>query len=85
MKYLISSILLITSTIVFAQQSTFRAVISENGWDGKNIPKTQVCKRFGGKEATSPTINVDGIPEDANAILISFSDDSYRPMSNGGH
>jgi len=85
MKNLISFVLAISSTITFAQQTSFKAVISESGWDGKTVPKTQVCKRFGGKDAISPTIQVDGIPEEANAILISFSDDSYPQMSNGGH
>ncbi len=66
-------------------QTAFKAVISESGWDGKIVPKNQVCKRFGGTDAASPMIKVDGIPEEANAILISFSDDSYPQMSNGGH
>jgi len=72
-------------TTVCFSQSAFKAVITDDGWDGKTVPKSQVCKRFGGKEAVSPKIQVDGIPEEANAILISFSDDSYRQMSNGGH
>jgi hypothetical protein len=85
MKHFAIATFLYFLTAACFSQSTFKAVVTDSAWDGKTVPKSQVCKRFGGKEAVSPTIQVDGIPLEANAILISFSDESYTQMSNGGH
>ena len=58
---------------------------SESSWDGQTIPLGQQCRRFGGRGDT-PAIQVDEIPEGANAIIIEFNDSSYQPLStDGGH
>ncbi len=56
----------------------------DSKWDGKMIPKGQQCKRFGG-DAETPSLVVENIPSNANAVIIAFSDRSYQPMDNGGH
>jgi ketosteroid isomerase-like protein len=53
-------------------------------WDGKKIPQSQQCRRFGGKGATPPLV-VSNIPAGANAIILAYSDRSYPPMDKGGH
>ena len=53
-------------------------------WDGKMIPEGEHCKKFGGNGSTPP-LTVSNIPDGANAIIVEFSDVSYRPMASGGH
>jgi len=54
-------------------------------WNGKNIPTDQVCKKFGGDQAKSPALTVEGIPTGADELVLSFNDESYSPMDKGGH
>lgn len=53
-------------------------------WDGVSIPAGQQCKKYGGMGA-SPAIAVTGIPDDAESIIVEFSDRSWFPMNHGGH
>lgn len=59
--------------------------LADPAWNGKKVPATQVCKKFGGEQAASPALSVEGIPADADALLLSFNDESYAPMDKGGH
>jgi len=54
-------------------------------WTGEGIPEGQMCNKFGGKETMSPQIVVKGIPAEADAIVLLFSDRSNARMNNGGH
>lgn len=54
-------------------------------WNGTKIPADQVCKKFGSTQASSPMLRVEGIPADADALVLSFNDESYAPMDKGGH
>lgn len=64
--------------------ATFEAAFADPAWNGKKAPDGQQCQKFGGK-GVSPELEVGGIPEGANAIVLEFSDRSYAPMDNGGH
>lgn len=57
---------------------------ADAAWNGKRIPSTQICKKFGGNGAT-PALKVEGIPAEADALVLEFSDRTYSPMNNGGH
>ncbi len=59
--------------------------LADPAWNGKNIPTDQVCKKFGGDQAKSPALKVEGIPTDADELFLSFNDESYSPMDKGGH
>lgn len=54
-------------------------------WDGKTVPVGQQCLRFGGETPSTPRLMVRGIPPEANAIIMEYSDRSYAPMDDGGH
>ena len=61
------------------------AKLADSNWDGKVIPKDQVCKLFGGQGST-PMITIHNIPEGTNAIIMEINDEDYAPLSNnGGH
>lgn len=62
----------------------FKITFSDPAWDGKSIPSGQICKKFGGNGAT-PSITVSGVPAEADAIVLEFSDKDDSKMNNGGH
>jgi hypothetical protein len=66
-------------------EDTLTVSLADPAWNGKKIPATQVCKKFGGEQAASPALAVEGIPADADALLLSFNDETYAPMDKGGH
>lgn len=80
----IFSLLLLLLGRAFAEEG-LTVTLADPAWDGKKIPADQVCKKFGGNQSKSPALKIDGIPTDADALLLSFNDESYTPMDKGGH
>ncbi len=56
---------------------------ADSAWNGATIPAGQQCSLFGGKGAT-PALQVSGIPDGANAVIVEFNDRDYSPLSSGG-
>ena len=77
--------LLIKNLASGSSRDGFKAIFADAEWDGKTVPKGQQCKRFDGKDPSTPKLMVVGIPAEANAIVMEYSDRSYPPMDNGGH
>lgn len=75
---------LIVAGTVHAEDS-LTVSLSDPAWNGKKVPADQVCKKFGGTQASSPMLSVEGIPAEADALVLSFNDESYTPMDKGGH
>lgn len=59
--------------------------LADPAWNGKKVLADQVCNKFGGNQASSPMLTVEGIPAEADALVLSFNDESYTPMDKGGH
>ena len=74
-----------TSTKYEAAESITTLDISfvDSKWDGKTVPKDEVCKR-GGANGSSPVLKIENIPTGANAVIVEFNDQSYPPLSTGG-
>jgi hypothetical protein len=64
--------------------ATLRVDFADTAWDGKTIPKGQECSWAGGK-GSSPVLTVSNIPAAANAIIVEFSDRTFKPNDLGGH
>ena len=60
------------------------ATFADPAWNGDKVPEGQQCQKFGGTGG-SPALELAGVPGNANAIVLEFSDRSYQPMDNGGH
>lgn len=60
-------------------------VLADAAWNGKKIPASQVCKKFGSTDAKSPALIIENLPAGADAVLVAFNDESYAPMDKGGH
>lgn len=59
--------------------------LADPAWDGKALPEGQQCHRFGGEDPHSPALRVTNIPDDANALILEFSDRDVALMDKGGH
>ncbi len=75
-------VLLQTGTSAVAQDLEIR--LTDPAWDGKSVPKNQVCQKFDGHGAT-PAMHVAGLPSGTEALRVAFNDESYGPMDDGGH
>jgi phosphatidylethanolamine-binding protein (PEBP) family uncharacterized protein len=62
-----------------------RLELADPAWDGESIPDGHRCRRTGDENPSTPRIRVSNIPDEADAIVLEFSDRDYAPMDNGGH
>jgi hypothetical protein len=56
----------------------------DSAWDGVTVPQGQECSWAGG-EGSSPALHVNNIPAGANAIIVEFSDRTFKANDLGGH
>ena len=80
----ISLFLSLTLLAIPALSAELELSFVDSAWDGDLVPDGQQCQKFEGRGAT-PEIKVSGIPSGANALILEFSDRSYKPMDDGGH
>ena len=72
------------SGAVFAQMPEITATFTDTVWDGETVPAGQNCPLQGGTGAT-PALKLTSVPELTTAIRLSFNDETYQPMNDGGH
>jgi len=58
---------------------------TDKKWDGKTVPKDEVCSEYNKKGGNSPALSISNLPSTTNYIILSFSDETFKGMSNGGH
>ena len=78
------STLLISGSLLAGENSQMEATLADNNWNGDKIPLDQQCQKFKGHGFT-PRIRINNIPDGTNAIVIEYSDKTYKAMDNGGH
>jgi len=74
----------ISGALVAGESSNMVVTLADSEWDGNKIPEGQQCQKFKGHGST-PRIRVSNIPKGTNAIVVEYSDKSYKAMDNGGH
>jgi hypothetical protein len=82
-KIILSS-LFISGTLFAGESSNLVATLADTEWSGNKIPEGQQCQKFKGHGST-PRIRVNNIPKGTNAIVVEYSDKTYKAMDNGGH
>lgn len=83
-----NALIVIWSLFIFGAacaEDALTVSLADPAWNGKKIPGDQVCKKFGSTQASSPMLTVEGIPAEADALVLSFNDETYAPMDKGGH
>ena len=58
---------------------------ADKKWDGKTVPKDEVCSDYNKNGGDSPALRISNLPKKVNYIILSFSDESFKGMSHGGH
>lgn len=54
-------------------------------WNGKNVPKDEVCSDYHKGGGNSPAFVISNLPKETNYIILSFSDETFKGMRDGGH
>lgn len=94
MNKILSSILVLTIGVVFLGCGKYEPVPNmaklnvkflDSKWNGKVVPKSEVCSRYNSTTAKSPKLLISNLPSKTNKVILSFSDETYTKMSNGGH
>jgi hypothetical protein len=67
-----------------ASAGELAVAFADPAWTGERVPEGQQCSRYGGHGKT-PALRVSGIPVGADAIILEFNDETYKPMDRGGH
>ena len=58
---------------------------TDSKWNGRTVPSDEVCGNYNSKGANSPKLLINNLPNTTNKIILTFSDDTFSGMSNGGH
>ncbi|MCH9741285.1 MAG: hypothetical protein K0U38_10695 [Epsilonproteobacteria bacterium] len=54
-------------------------------WDGVTVPKEEVCSDHNKEGGESPALSINNLPTQTNYMILSFSDETFKGMRNGGH
>jgi len=54
-------------------------------WGGEVVPNDSVCSDYNMEAGSTPEIILRNIPKGTKDIILSFSDETYKGMRNGGH
>lgn len=81
---LASALVLATSALAADGLATLEVSFTDPEWNGRTVPKSGICQPMNGKGDTPP-LRIAGIPAEANALIIEYSDRTFGPMNNGGH
>lgn len=58
---------------------------ADSKWNSEKVPSDEVCSDFNLKGAKSPRLLITNLPKRTNKIILTFSDDTFSGMNNGGH
>jgi len=82
-KFILSTLIL-SSSVMAGESNSLEATLADSNWGGEKIPDGQQCQKFKG-DGSTPRIRVNNIPKGTNAIVVEYSDKTYKAMDNGGH
>jgi len=86
MKKLLLSVIITFLTTITLNAKDMKAIFSDpQTWNGKIIPSEEVCSDFNIEAGHSPEIIVQNVPKYTRVIVLSFSDETFPGMRNGGH
>ena len=85
MKRLVLGLVTLAFSVVGLSAAGLSAKFTDNIWNQKEVPKSEVCSNYNTKPGSTPSITLDNIPANATAIVLAFSDETFKGMSDGGH
>ncbi|MGB3750055.1 MAG: hypothetical protein WA945_00645 [Arcobacteraceae bacterium] len=76
----------IAITFTNLNAANFKAAFSDPAlWNGKIVPEEMVCSNYNFDSGSTPEITLSNIPKKTDKIILVFSDETFKPMSDGGH
>ena len=54
-------------------------------WNGKIVPKEAVCSNYNVEAGSTPEIILRNIPKGTQDIVLTFTDETFKGMRDGGH
>ncbi|WP_331774137.1 hypothetical protein [Sulfurospirillum sp. 1612] len=85
MKRLVLGFVMLAVSVVGLSAANLSAKFTDSIWNQKEVPKSEVCSNYNTKPGSTPSITLDNIPANTSAIVLAFSDESFKGMSDGGH
>jgi len=80
----IISLCLLTFSNIYAKD--FQALFTDaNLWNGKIVPEEEICSDYNFEAGHTPEISLQNIPRYTRKIILSFSDETFQGMKDGGH
>lgn len=79
-----AAILLAALSFPAFAQAELSVAFADPAWTGDKVPEGQHCPLQGGSGAT-PALEISGLPEQTAQVNLSFNDETYQPMNDGGH
>ena len=56
-----------------------------NTWNGEIVPLDAVCSDYNMEAGSTPEIVLRNIPKGAQDIILTYTDETFKGMRNGGH
>ena len=85
-KLLLSLATVSTVTIINLSASGLSASFTDTKmWDGKTVPKEEVCSNYNMEAGSTPEIMLKNIPTNSQKVILTFTDETFKGMNNGGH
>lgn len=85
-KLLFSMATIISLTSINLNAANMTADFADpNTWNGEMIPKEAVCSDYNIEAGSSPEIVLRNIPKGAQDIILTYTDETFKGMRDGGH
>ena len=85
MKKIGTILTLTTFSLMSLSAANLSATFADDIWKKSAVPKTEVCSNFNTKAGSTPSIILKNIPATTDKIMLTFSDETFKGMRDGGH
>ncbi len=87
MKRLLFSIATLTTltTISLSAANMTADFADPKTWNGEMVPEEAVCSNYNTEAGSTPEIVLRNIPKGTQDIILTFTDETFKGMRNGGH
>ncbi|WP_122892761.1 hypothetical protein [Arcobacter peruensis] len=85
MKKITTILTMTTLSLMSLNAASLSATFADDIWKKTAVPKTEVCSNFNTKAGSTPSINLENIPANTDKIMLTFSDETFSGMRDGGH
>ena len=72
-------------SLVGLNAQNLSATFADDEWKKAPVPKDHVCSNYNVEAGSTPSINLENIPENTDKIMLTFSDETFKGMRDGGH